>query len=285
MAADGTKTIRDKIKFDTRTVAVCAMLVAAALVLSLVERWIPVMSGVPGIRLGLANIATVFAIYALGPAPAVVVVVLRCLLGAVFSGTFSAFVFSICGGLLAFLTMWVLSGSRHVSPIGVCVGGAGAHSIGQILAAMLVLGSKAPIAYLPVLMLVSVVTGLATGIISALVLRSLSGKHVPGHESEEIAEAEKVPEDSGQEHRDIEFERMLSIELSDVEQPEEDGTANEAKDESELIFRGETFEEIMERLKNAKNKEKEAKAERTGAGEEEIYAGGDNEKEEKADDI
>lgn len=178
MATEKAKIIRNKIKYDTRTIALSAILIAAALVLSLVESWIPIMVSIPGIRLGLANIATVFAIYVLGPVPSVVVVVLRCLLGAIFSGTFSAFAFSLCGGLFAFLAMWVLSMNRHISPIGVCVGGAAAHSIGQILAAMLVLGSKAPIAYLPVLMLISVVTGLITGVISELVLCALSNTTV-----------------------------------------------------------------------------------------------------------
>ena len=264
MATEKAKIIRNKIKYDTRTIALSAILIAAALVLSLVESWIPIMVSIPGIRLGLANIATVFAIYVLGPVPSVVVVVLRCLLGAIFSGTFSAFAFSLCGGLFAFLAMWVLSMNRHISPIGVCVGGAAAHSIGQILAAMLVLGSKAPIAYLPVLMLISVVTGLITGVISELVLCALSNTTVTEKKKEspvpeQLAEDEQVHDDNDKaaEHKDLELERILHSELFDEEQETED-EENEIKDTSELIPKGETFEEIMDRLKRAKSEKEDS---------------------------
>lgn len=172
---DKLTSLRDNIRTNVRTIATSAVLVALALVLSLVENWIPLGFLVPGIRLGLANVSTVFALYLLGPLPALVVLVLRCLLGSMFAGTFTAFLFSLTGGLLAFLCMWLLSLSRHMSPLGICVGGAGAHNIGQILMACLVLGSKAPIAYLPVLLLVSILTGLITGIVCSLTLGGLHG--------------------------------------------------------------------------------------------------------------
>ena len=172
---DKTKNFRNTVRVNAHVVATTAILIALALVLTLVEQWIPLSFSVPGIRLGIANVATVFALYLLGPLPALVVLILRCILGAIFSGTFTALLFSLCGGLLAFLAMWLLSRSRHISPLGVCVGGAGAHNIGQILAACLVLGSKAPLAYLPLLLLVSIATGLFTGILCCLTMSALNG--------------------------------------------------------------------------------------------------------------
>ena len=89
-------------KISTRQVAMCAMLTALALGLSTLENLFPVTLFIPlpGVKLGLANIVTVFALYQLGAAPALCILVARCLLGSLFAGNASALLFSLLGGEL-----------------------------------------------------------------------------------------------------------------------------------------------------------------------------------------
>ena len=128
---------------------------------------------VPGIKLGLANIVTVFALYALGPAQALMILIARCFLGAVFAGNMNALIFSLLGGVTAMLVMILLSRVRMLSVYGVSVGGAAAHNCGQVVAAVLTLGNTAPLYYLPILLGVSLFTGALTGLISASLFRAL----------------------------------------------------------------------------------------------------------------
>ena len=87
---------------------------------------------------------TVYALYALGPAQALLILTGRCLLGAVFAGNMNALIFSLLGGFSAMLVMILLSRSRHLSIYGVSIGGAAAHNCGQIAAACLTLGLDGP---------------------------------------------------------------------------------------------------------------------------------------------
>lgn len=169
-------------KFNTHKLALCAVLTALALALSYTESMFPMalLIPLPGVKLGLANIVTVFALYYLGVYPAVIILFARCLLGAIFAGNASALIFSLMGGALALLVMILLHFSRRLSIYGVSIGGAAAHNIGQVGAAMLTLGSAAPIAYLPVLLLVSLFTGALTGFIASLLFRAMnSSKTIP----------------------------------------------------------------------------------------------------------
>jgi len=159
----------------TRQLTVCAVLLSAALVLSRVERMIPLhmVIPLPGIKLGLANIVSMTALYLLGVRQAYVILALRCLLGAAFGGGVTGLVFSMTGGTLAMLAM---AGSRRLpflSVYGVSILGAAAHNAGQILAAMLLMQSVYVGAYLPYLLGISIVTGFATGAACAGVLRAL----------------------------------------------------------------------------------------------------------------
>ena len=133
-------------KLTTKQLTLCAVLTALALAFSYLENFFPLSLAIPipGIKLGLANIVTVFALYALGPAQALLILTGRCLLGAVFAGNMNALIFSLLGGFSAMLVMILLSRSRHLSIYGVSIGGAAAHNCGQIAAACLTLGSMAP---------------------------------------------------------------------------------------------------------------------------------------------
>ena len=97
----------------------------------------------------------------------------RCTLGALFAGNASALLFSLLGGLCALGMMTALKKCRIFSLYGVSVGGAAAHNCGQVLAAMLTLGSTAPLAYLPLLLVVSVFTGALNAFVSSLLLRAM----------------------------------------------------------------------------------------------------------------
>lgn len=155
--------------------ALCAIMLALALALSYVERLIPLQMVVPlpGIKLGLANIVTMVALYLFKPRHALLILVPRCCLAAAFGGGATGFWFSICGGLLALGVMALAKKAAVFSVYGVSILGAAAHNIGQILAAMVLMNSVYIGAYLPYLLLVAIVTGLVTGSICAGVLRIL----------------------------------------------------------------------------------------------------------------
>ena len=135
----------------TKALALCAVLVALALGLSYLERFLPLQMAVPlpGVKLGLANIVTLMALYFLGTRPAVTILGLRCVLGSLFGGGLSALAFSLTGGLLALGTMTLARRIPALSVYGVSVLGAAAHNLGQICAAMVLLGSVYVISYLP----------------------------------------------------------------------------------------------------------------------------------------
>ncbi len=160
-------------RFSTKELTTCAMLAALALALSYIEGFFPPLLPLPGVKLGLANIVTVYALYTLGAASALSILVVRCTLGALFAGNASALLFSLLGGLCAMAVMIVLHRLPRLSVYGVSVGGAAAHNGGQVIAAMLTLGSAAPLVYLPFLLLVSIFTGALTGFVSAMLLRAM----------------------------------------------------------------------------------------------------------------
>ena len=157
----------------TRHIALSGLLFALAMALSFIEGTLVIPGLLPGMKLGLANIVTLFALYALGAGQALLILVARCLLGAVFAGNVNALIFSLLGGVTAMLVMIGLSRLRGLSVYGVSVGGAAAHNCGQVAAAVLTLGNTAPLYYLPVLLGVSLFTGALTGLIAACLFRAL----------------------------------------------------------------------------------------------------------------
>lgn len=153
----------------------CAVLTALALALSMAERMLPltVLIPLPGLRLGLANLVTVFALCRLSKREALLILIARCLLGAIGGGMLTSLAFSLTGGLLALAVMVLLLYCPGLSLVGVCMAGAAAHNTGQILASMVVLGSGAPLAYLPALLLASLLTGAVTGAVSMLLVHRI----------------------------------------------------------------------------------------------------------------
>lgn len=163
-------------KLTTKQLTLCALLTAMALALSYLENFFPLSLAipVPGIKLGLANIVTVFALYALGSGQAFMILLARCFLGAVFAGNMNALIFSVMGGVTAMVVMILLKKWQKLSVYGVSIGGAAAHNCGQVAAAVLTLGNSGPLYYLPILLGVSLFTGALTGLIAACLFRALA---------------------------------------------------------------------------------------------------------------
>ncbi|NBI05531.1 Gx transporter family protein [Senegalia massiliensis] len=159
----------------TRKIVVISLLVAQALVLHLVERLIPFNFGVPGAKLGLANIITLVSLYLFGFKETLTVVILRVILASLLGGNVSGFLFSISGGILSFLIMYILKviGREKISVIGISIVGAVFHNIGQILMAALIIENLNIFIYLPLLLLSSVITGLFVGITVKYILKFL----------------------------------------------------------------------------------------------------------------
>ena len=149
----------------TRKLTTLGLLTAIALTIFMVEAQIPAVVPLPGVKLGLANIVTVFTVFALCPKDAVLVLAARIFLGAVFAGNFSTIFYSAAGGLCAILVTIGLKRILQKNQLWVagCLG-AVAHSLGQMAMAVLMLGTPSIIIYLPVMIIISIITGLFTGL-------------------------------------------------------------------------------------------------------------------------
>lgn len=163
----------------TKQVSLCAVLTALALALSYTERFLPLqlLIPLPGIKLGLANIVTLLALYALGKRYAYMILICRCILGAVFGGGITGLLFSLTGGILALTVMMLARKLPLFSLYGVSILGAAAHNVGQIFACMVLMHTVYVAAYLPYLLLVALVTGFLTGTLTAGILKNMKRNH------------------------------------------------------------------------------------------------------------
>ena len=161
----------------TKHLARLALLTTVALILFTVEAQLPPLIPIPGVKLGLANIVTVYAVFRYGSRDALMILLVRVFLGSVFAGAMMAFLFSLCGGLLCWLTMIPLRRILTERQIWVCgVIGAVFHNIGQMIVCLAIYRTPAVLVYLPVLMLSGIVTGLFTGLTAQFLLKWLKGR-------------------------------------------------------------------------------------------------------------
>ena len=160
----------------TKKLVLLALLDAIALTIFMIEAQIPALVPIPGIKIGLSNIVTVFTVFAIGPWEGAAVLFVRIFLGAVFAGNFSSILYSGAGGLCAILMTMLLRKilSKKQLWVAGCMG-AVAHSIGQMAMAIFVTGTPSLAVYLPVMIACSIVTGLFTGL-CAQVLIDRGGK-------------------------------------------------------------------------------------------------------------
>lgn len=150
----------------TKKLTAMALLTAVALIIFVVEAQIPPVVPIPGIKLGLANIVTVFAVFALGSWEAALILAVRIFLGAVFAGNFSTVLYSAAGGALAIGVTILLKRILTVKQLWVAgTMGAIAHSVGQVAMAALLFGTaELFVFYLPILVVCSIITGTFTGL-------------------------------------------------------------------------------------------------------------------------
>ena len=152
-------------------VAVFGVFTSLALILSSVELLIPSNFGIPGMKLGLANLLVVILLYKGCPRDALLLSVIRILLsGLIFGNMFSIF-YSLGGGLLSLAVMVFLKKTGQFTVAGISIGGGASHNVGQLLVAMFVVQTYQVGYYLPVLLIAGVITGAVIGILSAEVLK------------------------------------------------------------------------------------------------------------------
>lgn len=158
---------------ETRKIARMGLLVALSMILSYVESLIPAFVAVPGVKVGLANIVVIFALYTLGPIEALIVSLLRVILSSFLFGSVLSLLYSLSGALLSLGGMILMKELKIFSTTVVSVTGGVLHNVGQILVACLVLETDVLLYYLPVLILSGVITGAVIGIIASLVIKRL----------------------------------------------------------------------------------------------------------------
>ena len=152
-------------------VAVFGVFTSLALILSYVELLIPINFGIPGMKLGLANLLVVILLYKGCPRDALLLSVIRILLsGLIFGNMFSIF-YSLGGGLLSLAVMVFLKKTGQFTVAGISIGGGASHNVGQLLVAMFVVQTYQVGYYLPVLLIAGGITGAVIGILSAEVLK------------------------------------------------------------------------------------------------------------------
>lgn len=157
----------------TKKLTISALLVALAMIFSYIEVLIPFNFGIPGIKLGLANLVVVVALYTLGVKQAFMISMVRIILVAFTFGSLAALLYSIAGGILSFLVMALCRRIKGLSVMGVSVAGGVSHNIGQIIVAVCVVENMNLLFYVPVLMIAGIVTGLLIGLVAGLILPAL----------------------------------------------------------------------------------------------------------------
>ena len=159
---------------NTKKLALLGILTATAMMLSYIEFLIPpIYSAVPGIKLGLANIAVIFALFRFGWKEAEALSLVRVVLVSLLFGSVGAMLYSLAGAVLSLAVMALLRRIDRFSTVGISVAGGVAHNAGQILMAMLILQTKQLLGYLPVLAVSGIAGGVLTGLAAALLIRRI----------------------------------------------------------------------------------------------------------------
>ncbi len=157
---------------NTKRLVLLAMLTAVAMILSYVESLLPSV-GIPGVKMGLANIAVIFALFRFGWKEAAALSLVRVVLVSLLFGSVGAMLYSLAGAVLSLAVMALLRRTDRFSTVGVSVAGGVAHNAGQILMAMLILQTRQLLGYLPVLAVAGIGGGILTGLAAALLIRRI----------------------------------------------------------------------------------------------------------------
>ena len=154
----------------TKKVAMLGLTIALAMIMSYIEALVPLSVAVPGIKMGLANIVIIFVLYKIGTKEAILVSLIRVILVSLLFSNVMAMAYSIAGAVLSLSVMWALKKTDKFSFVGVSIAGGIMHNVGQIIMAVILLGTEQIALYLPVLIITGTATGVVIGIVSGLVI-------------------------------------------------------------------------------------------------------------------
>lgn len=159
-------------------VAYFGVFTALALIFSYVETLIPFNFGIPGVKLGLANLIIVIALYKMKISEAYTLSIVRVLLSGFIFGNYFSIIYSLAGGLLSLTTMVLLKKKEGFSILGISMAGGVMHNVGQLIVAMLVVETFSVVYYVSVLLVSGLITGLIIGITSREMLKRLVNIHI-----------------------------------------------------------------------------------------------------------
>jgi len=157
----------------SKKIATYGLLVALAFILSYIESLFPLAVAIPGIKMGLANLVVITALYSMGVRDAFVLSIIRIILVGFTFGSPSTMIFSIAGGLLSWLLITIFMKSKFFSFVGVSIIGGISHNIGQIIMAIFVVENLNLVYYLPFLLISGILTGAVIGILGAMIVKRL----------------------------------------------------------------------------------------------------------------
>ena len=160
-------------KISTKKLTTLAITISFAMILSYLESRIPAFVAIPGIKIGFANIAIIFALYKLGIKEAAVVSVLRIILVSTLFGSPVSMIYSLAGGVLSLIAMSLLKCFTPLSEITVSVCGGVLHNVGQIAMASIMLSTNVIVYYLPFLVVSGIVAGIAVGVAAGILIKRI----------------------------------------------------------------------------------------------------------------
>ena len=148
-------------------------MVTFALILSYIESRIPTFVAIPGVKVGLANIAVIFTLYKLGTKEAIAISAVRVFLASLLFGSPVSLIYSLSGAILSLGLMILLKGLTPLKEVAISVTGGVMHNVGQIAVASIMLDTNVVIYYLPFLILSGTIAGIAVGTVSALLIQKV----------------------------------------------------------------------------------------------------------------
>ncbi|MCR4651302.1 MAG: Gx transporter family protein [Lachnospiraceae bacterium] len=162
---------------DRRSIAVRiasdGLLVALAMIFGYIESLLPAFTGIPGVKLGLANLVMLSGLFLFGVPEVLMIMILRIVLTGIMFGNVYSIIYSLAGGLLSLLVMIIMKRIKGLSIVGVSILGGVSHNMGQLIAAGVITGGISVIYYAPVLLISGTVCGMLIGIVAGRILDHL----------------------------------------------------------------------------------------------------------------
>ena len=157
----------------TRKVAFLGLFIALAFVMSYIEFLLPINIGIPGAKIGLANLVIVVALFCIGKKDAFILSAIRVLLVGLTFGNMAMTIYSFAGAALSYVAMLIAQRTKKLSVTGVSVTGGIFHNVGQIIVAMLIMETGGLVFYLPFLLIIGTVSGVVIGVISSMIIERI----------------------------------------------------------------------------------------------------------------